>query len=224
MLGEGKEIENAGNCIKLLWQESFFKVGRTLKEVSGRITERWGHNFSSSEISKALGRTNFLIRSGRPCFFQYKQRISPVSKKVERIEDQLFSDDLINKLGKAFKIELDDLRSNFGLSGNCTAFLLRKILEKAIYLTFAKNGIEIKLEDKNGHGRLVGLEAMLDTAAREKVGGIPFILPKTAQEIKGIKFLGDISAHNPLINVDVETILPQMPFIITAYKELAERL
>jgi len=224
MLQKSKKSTNAVASVESLWQESFFKVGRTLKEVSERITERWGHNFPSPEISKALKRANFLICTGKRGFFQYKQRISPVSKKTERIEGQLFSDDLVNKFGKAFKIELDDLRLNFGTSGNCTAFLLRKILEKAIYLSFAKNGIETKLEVKNGTIRLVGLDVMLDTAAREKVGGIPFLLPKTAQEIRGIKFLGDTSAHNSLINVDMETILPQMPFIITAYKELAERL
>jgi len=54
--------------------------------------------------------------------------------------------------------------------------------------------------------------------------GCLFLSPKTAEKIEGIKFLGDTSAHNPLVNVDMETILPQMPFIITAYKELAKHL
>ncbi len=47
---------------------------------------------------------------------------------------------------------------------------------------------------------------------------------KTAKEIQGIKFLGDTSAHNPLTEVDMKTIIPQMPYIITAYKELAKKL
>jgi len=41
---------------------------------------------------------------------------------------------------------------------------------------------------------------------------------------RGIKFLGDTAAHNPMVNVDVADILPQMPFIVTAYKELALHL
>jgi len=49
-------------------------------------------------------------------------------------------------------------------------------------------------------------------------------MPKTAKEINGIKFLGDASAHNPLINVEMKTIIPQMPFIITAYEELSKKL
>jgi len=65
---------------------------------------------------------------------------------------------------------------------------------------------------------------MVEIAAREKINGLPFLTPKTANEIKGIKFLGDTAAHNPLVGVDVRTILPQMPYIITAYNELAKRL
>src|SRR3989338_4283752 len=224
MLQKNRENNNATVSIELLWQEGFFKTGRTLKEASDRITEKWGHNFLSPEISKALAKANFLICIGRRGFFQYKQRVSPKSKKIENIEEQLFSDDLIKKFGSAFNTEIVDLHLNFGRSGNCTAFLLRKILEKAIYLSFSKNGIEAKLAGKNGTSRLIGLGAMLDAAAREKIGGIPFLLPKTAEKIKATKFLGDVSAHSPLTNVDMETILPQMPFVITAYKELAERL
>ena len=50
------------------------------------------------------------------------------------------------------------------------------------------------------------------------------MLPKTVSKLQGIKFLGDTSAHNPLTNVKMETILPQMPFIITAYEELSNYL
>jgi hypothetical protein len=211
-------------CIELLWKEGFFKSHRSLREVSEKITEKWGHNFSSSGISIALTKASFLKKSGKRGIFVYIQKINPISKKVQNIEEQLFSEDLINKLGDRFKFEIQDLQHNFRVSGNCTAFILRKILEKLIWLTFAKNGIEIKLHDKNNPKKFLGLEAMIDTAVREKIDGISFLLPKTAEGIKGAKFLGDTSAHNPLVNVDIETILPQMPFVIIAYKELAERL
>lgn len=224
MSKESSKNENSAVCIKTLWEEGFFKNERTLKEVSERITEKWGHNFPVSDISKSLRTASFLICLGKRRAFQYKQKTSPKSKRIENIEEQLFSVDLVSKLSSPFKTDIEDLHLNFGKSGTCTAFLLRKILEKAIYRAFAKNGISVKLEDKSGTGKLIGLEAMVDTAARERIGGIPFLLTKTAEKIRGIKFLGDTSAHNPLANVDMETILPQMPFIITAYKELAERL
>jgi hypothetical protein len=65
---------------------------------------------------------------------------------------------------------------------------------------------------------------MIDVAVQEKLNGVPFLLSKTAKEIKGVKFLGDAAAHNPLATVDIKTIVPQMPYIITAYDELAKRL
>lgn len=125
---------------------------------------------------------------------------------------------------KDFGEDLKELRSNFGLNGNCTAFLLRKILEKLIIIVFGKNGKQGLLEVPGQPGRWVGLEQMIDTAAREKVAGVPFLTARTAKEIRGIKFLGDTAAHNPLTNVDMNTIVPQMPFIITAYEELEKRL
>ncbi len=32
------------------------------------------------------------------------------------------------------------------------------------------------------------------------------------------------AAHNPPVGVDMTTIVPQMPYIITAYEELAKHL
>jgi len=215
---------SASICIERLWQEGYFKEGRLLKDVSARITEKWGHNFSAVDISKALSGSQRLRRYGKRGNFRYIHKTSPISKKIATIEEELFSAELIAKLGKDFNKEVEDLHLNFGNSGTCTAFLLRKILEKLLYLVFAKNGIGSKIEDKTKPGHLVGLEKMVNIAAQEKIQNIPLLTPSTAHKINGIKFLGDISAHNPLVNVDMETIAPQMPYIITAYKELATRL
>ncbi len=215
---------NSSNCIELLWKEGFFIDGRTLGETTARIKEKWNNNFSPVDLSKALVRATFLRRMGKRGQYKYIQKVSYSGKKLAAVEDELFSKEFVEKVEKVIKNELDDLHLNFGHSGTCTAFLLRKILEKLTYLVFAKNGLSSKIEDKNSPSKLVGLEKMLDTASQEKLNGIPILGHKTAREIKGIKFLGDASAHNPLSNVDMETIIPQMPFIITAYKELAERL
>lgn len=136
--------------------------------------------------------------------------------------DKIFPEKLVKKFGKDFETELKDITYVYGRSGTCTAFLLRKILEKLIFLSFAKNGLSDKLKNKSGD--FVGLKAMLNLATSNKVDGKPFLMPKTAKEIDGIKFLGDTSAHNPLINVEMKTIIPQMPFIITAYEELSKKL
>ncbi len=218
-----RTAKTASEALIILWYESFFKYWHTLKIISETLGKK-GNNFSASELSMALLRAKYLTRRGKRGAYEYIQKRPAVSKEVKSIEDELFADVLVKKLGKSFSNELADLRLNFDRSGNCSAFLLRKILEKLIYIAFARNNIQYKLESKNHPSGLVGLETMVNIAAAEKIEGVPLIGPKTAQEIKGIKFLGDTAAHNPLVDVDMKTILPQMPFIITAYKELARHL
>lgn len=145
-------------------------------------------------------------------------------KRVREVEEELFSENLVAKLNKDFSNELDELRDNFGKNGLSTAFLLRKILEKLIIIVLGKNGRQHLLRDKHHADRWLGLNEIVDVAVQEKHSGVPFLLAKTAKEIKGIKFLGDTAAHNPLATVDTKTIIPQMPFIITAYEELSKRL
>lgn len=222
--GSKRVADTASGAIRILWEEGFFKDWSNTKKASTYLSER-GNHFSLEALRMSLVRARFLTRQrGKDGAFEYVQKKNASSQKLEEIENQLFSEDLLQKLDKNFTKELDDLQLNFGRSGNCSAFLLRKILEKLIYIAFAHNNIETKLEDKNQPSGLKGLQSMINVAASEKVNGFPFITPKTAQEIKGIKFLGDSSAHNPLIDVDMETIIPQMPFIITAYKELVRHL
>ncbi|MCR4324491.1 MAG: hypothetical protein NUV69_02295 [Candidatus Curtissbacteria bacterium] len=218
------DTNSATGAIKLLWIKGFFNEERALSVVADQIKKEWNHNFSPSDLSKALTKSPFLIRKGKRLAFKYIQKISATSEKIESVKQNLFSEEVLQKLKKDFRVELKDLNLNFGNSGTCTAFLLRKILEKLVYIVFARNNIGAKIEDKNSPGGLVGLEKMLNVAAVEKIRGVPILTPKTAQKIQGIKFLGDASAHNPLVGVDMETITPQMPFIITAYKELTERL
>jgi len=224
--------------IRTLIMQDFFDSPETTQKLIDEVRDVFGKKLKTIEVQtymkKFMGEG--IIRAVRPSGFSGNFWIlASVSKekafqminknrKIMAIEEELFSDKLLKKLGDDFSIEINDLRHNFGLSGNCTAFLLRKILEKLIYITFSKNNIEIKLEDKTKPGGLIGLETMINLCASEKVNGVPFLMSKTAKEIRGIKFLGDVSAHNPLTNVDIKTIIPQMPYIITAYEELTKKI
>lgn len=218
-----KNAENAPEALRILWQESFFKDWSDQEDIIAHLAER-GNHFRPDTLRMALVRSPLLINRKQNNVLEFIQKKPAVSKEVEMVENELFEDGLIKKLGKAFEIEIADLHHNFRKSGNCTAFLLRKMLEKLIYITFAKNGFGSKLEDSNGSGRLVGLETMINTAAREKVSGMPFITAHTAEAIRGVKFLGDASAHNPFTDVDTKTILLQIPCVVTAYKELSRLL
>jgi len=218
--------------------EDFFDLPKSSRAVVLKVKERFGNSwetivvqtymrkFMEAGIIQAVKPTgqkgNWWVLASLP----RAEALRTIGKAegVLEIEEQLFSDNLERKMRKSFGPELAELRSNFARNANCTAFLLRKILEKLIIIVVSKHANRALLEDKTRPGRWVGLAEMIDTAAREKLHGVPFLIPRTAGEIKGIKFLGDTAAHNPLAGVDNRTILPQMPFIITAYEELAKRL
>lgn len=224
--------------IKRLILNDFFDTPKTTKEavaeirqISGKklesnVIQTYMKKFMEADIIRAVhdeshnGNYWIIASVGKVRALQLIGK----SSKIQKIENELFSDKLLGKLGKTFEVEFEDLKHNFDKSGTCTAFLLRKILEKLIYLAFAKQSMQSKLEEKTNPHRLIGLEAMINTAKSEKVGGIPFLTSSTADKVQGIKFLGDTAAHNPLANVDMKTILPQMPFIITAFEELAQKM
>ena len=208
------------NLLKELWGQGFFSSEKTFPTVRDAIG-RLGSHPSDANLGMALGDSDFLTRRGKRGKFRYIQKYAP--KGIVLTAD-ILPDELISALGQDFETEIADLRINYGRSGTCTAFLLRKVLEKLIFLTFAKNGEQDKLEDKQRGGELVGLKTMLTLATAIKVAGKPFLMPRTAKEIEGIKFLGDASAHNPLANVSMKTIVPVMPYIITAYTELSKKL
>jgi hypothetical protein len=218
--------------------EDFFDVPVSSRAVVLRIKERFGKSWETIFVQTYMqkfmqaGILQAVKPTGQKGNWWVLASVSRAEAlrtigKVEgtlQIEEQLFSEYLEKKMRKNFGPELDELRSNFARNPNSTAFLLRKILEKLIIIVVSKHASRVLLEDKARPGRWVGLAEMIDTAAREKLHGVPFLIPRTATEIKGIKFLGDTAAHNPLVGVDNRTILPQMPFIITAYEELAKRL
>lgn len=216
-----RTANSAPEVLEILWQEGIFKTWHKFNSISQILEER-GNNFPKPELSISLRKANFLTRRGTRGSFEYIQKLPAINKEIEKIEDDLFSNDLITRLGDDFSEEFSSLRWNFGRSGTCSAFLLRKILEKLIFLTFAKNGLGNKLKDSRG--KFIGLEDTINLASSETVNGLPFMMPQTARNIKGMKFLGDIAAHDPLANVDMKTIIPQMPFIITAYEELSKKL
>jgi len=224
--------------IQKLIVEGLFDKPISSKDVARYVSERSGKRLKTTHVQTYLAKFQQadVLRSikldGTPGNFWIiasvsrtdAARIIGKSKRIVDLRAELFSPELKKKLEPYCRQEMDELEDVFGQHGNCTAFLLRKILEKLVIITFGKNGKEALLEDPARPGGFKGLEAMIEIAAREKHGGVPFLTGKTAKETKGIKFLGDTAAHNPKVSVAMETIVPQMPYIITAYEELAALL
>lgn len=224
--------------IQKLVAESFFDSPVSSEEVAYRISEKLGVKWRISHVQTYVKKFQQagIVHAVRPVGSRRNywvltnvsraEALQLIGKthKVREIQEKLFSEDLMRKLRKNLNQELGELHENFGRNGDCTAFLLRKMLEKLIIIAFAKTGRDALLHDAARPGGYRGLKDMIEISAREKVNGVPILIPKTAHELKGLKFLGDTAAHNPLVNVDMTTIIPQMPFMITAYKELAQRL
>lgn len=224
--------------VQKLIVDGFFDAPVSSNDVVVRVREKFGKKMKVNHVQtymekfmvaeiihgvKPLGHNgNYWVLSS----VKKQEALKEIGKhrKVLEVQEDLFSDKLVKRFKKDFAREMEELHANFGKNGNCTAFLLRKILEKLLIIVFTKNGKANLLEDKHRVGGWSGLKEMVETAAREKLNGVPFLIPKTAQEIMGIKFLGDTAAHNPLAGVEMRTILPQMPYIITAYEELTARL
>jgi hypothetical protein len=210
--------ETIPHILEILWTRNFFIEERSFAEIKEAIgiLEYYPSN---QNLYAALITSKFLRHTGLKGKYKYRQKY-PSQKMV--LSEDIFPEKLTTALGTEFEKDIEDLRFNFGKSGTCTAFLLRKILEKLIFLAFANNALSDNLKDKNGD--FVGLKIMLNLSTIYKVNGKPFLMPKTAKEIGGIKFLGDAAAHDPLANVDMKVIIPVMPFIIIAYEELSKKL
>lgn len=220
MYGDKMDIKKTPQALKHLWGKKFFDGNeRSFIEIKEAITTQLRCTFPDTTLHQALKGAKYLTRRKTKVGYLYTQRFS--DSDIIPCED-IFPEKLVKTLGKDFENDITDLNLNYGKSGTCTAFLLRKIIEKLIFLTFAKNSLADRLKDANGD--FIGLKHMLNLSTSTKVHGTPFLMPKTAKEIEGVKFLGDTSAHNPLINVQMKTIIPQMPFIITAYEELSKKL
>lgn len=224
--------------IRQLIVEGFFDLPVASSGVVRRVREKFGRKLRTSYVQTYMRKfmeagviqaVTFEDSKGNYYVLASVTRQEALAnigkqKRVLEVERHLFSEELTKKLQKCFAVEVDELRDNFGRHGNATAFLLRKILEKLLIIVFGKLGKDGQIVDPGRPGGWKGLQDIIGIAAKEKVAGLPVLSPRTANAVKGIKFLGDSAAHNPLVSVHMNTILPQMPFIITAYEELARHL
>jgi len=210
--------------IKMLYTEGFFSEWQGLKEVRLELEKR-GFNFSDQLINTSLNnavRKNILSKKNISGKNKYSQKQPPeikIKEKETKDLNKILSEITKKKLGERFQQEIRELNIAFTYDcGTSGAFLLRKILEKMIILVLNSNSQSSLLKDGNGKSR--GLEALINICSQNKIKNNFILQNQTAQKLLGIKFLGDIAAHNPIANVDLETLNPQLPYWITAVKEL----
>jgi len=232
-------------AIKIL-QSIKFRNGSVRNRMRKLILEREIiHNPTTSEeiatkVSELMGRriyTNYILAYMKPFLNADVVRSKYVDGKTKRIwygswvnlkkfrlpmPRGVLPQDTVRRLGREFKIEIDGLNLVWGRHGDCTAFLLRKILEKAIYIAFARNRMLHVLKNKGDPKKFVGLQEMIKIASTTNAkNGTPFLSTKVANELKGIKFLGDTAAHDFLYNVQMKDIEREMVYISIALGQLS---
>src|SRR5260370_12389517 len=169
--------------LRRLILDGFFDLPVSSSDVVLRVREKFGKRWQSSWVQVYLRRfmEAGVIHAIKPrgdrghfwttCDLTRDDALRQIgkSRKVREIEEHLFSSQLMSRLERDFSRELAELHDNFGKNGNCTAFLLRKILEKLLIIVFTKNGRVHLLEDRNRPGGWLGLQEIIATAARDKL-------------------------------------------------------
>ena len=215
--------------IKMLYNEGYFSNWKTQKEVRGYL-EKKRFNFSKQLILLSLKnavKKGFLTKRIENKHILFSQREPPEikikKKEIEKLNEVL-SKITTKKLGERFQQDIRELNIAFTYDcGNSAAFLLRKILEKSIFFVFAANNKTDLIKYKKSN-QLIGLESMINLSSKEKIKGLPILLPKTAKELLGIKFLGDSAAHDYLADIEVSEINLQLPFWTMAIKQLTDKI
>jgi hypothetical protein len=165
-------------------------------------------------------RVQFKTAHGKKKLFR---KLLGEKKRKTHIEQKLFA-----RLEKHVAPEVMELRANLAAKNPmATGFLLRKILEKLLYLAFAKNGIRHLIEHPPGssqaEGSIYGLKAIIAKATETEVGGERILTLKTARELDTrTKYLLDNTVH--LGGADMEMILDCLPSLKSAYDELLKKL
>ncbi len=224
-----QKMTTAIELIKMLYNEGYFSTWRSQKEVKEYLEEK-GFNFSNQLILLSLKnatKKGFLTKKIENKKIKFSQREPPEIKiKKKKFEElnEVLSNITSKKLGERFQQDIRELNTAFTYDcGNSAAFLLRKILEKTIFFVFAKNNKTHLIKNKTNN-QFIGLDSMIDLVSREKINGVPILLPKTAKELRGIKFLGDSAAHDYLADIEVSEINHQLPYWTMAIKQLSEKI
>jgi hypothetical protein len=124
--------------------------------------------------------------------------------------------------------ELSELTANLHAKNPyATAFLMRRILEKLLFLAFSKNNEvrKIRRNPDDENSKLKGLDEIIGIAKRTIVGATPILTEATADGVRVSKYLGDMAAHSPVpFSVDMKSIDSSIGFTRGAYSELLAKI
>ena len=212
----------------LILEKEIIHTPTTSEEIATKVSELIGKRIYTTQILAYMApfldddvvRSKYVDGKTKRIWYgswvNLKKFRSPVPRSV-------LPQDTVRRLGREFKIEIDGLSLVWDRHGDCVAFLLRKILEKAIYIAFARNKMLNVLKHKD-FKKFVGLQEMIKIASTTNAkDGTPFLSTKVAGELEGIKFLGDTAAHDFLYNVQMKDVEREMVYISIALGQLSKK-
>lgn len=212
-------MKSQSDCIDYLWKTGWFKKFRKPKEIADKIYEDFGIFCINITPVLKLNRFKKHIRKFKQGWKEIRAA-SPQNLK----KDSSFNE-VKKVLGHTFKKETEELEIVMNSCSDCTAFVMRKILEKLLFIIISKSDKKQKLREiKNKEGKLPNLTQLLNIAKVAEINDLHIISPKSISNLQGIKFLGDTSAHDYLTNVGFEDIKQELAHWRIAVKQLASNL
>ncbi len=158
-------------------------------------------------------------------FTKKNGEISYFIEDIKAIKTGSFDfDEIIKLLGKEFLVEMRELKIASQNCSNCTAFLMRKILEKLLFIILSKSDKYKKIKKYKEEHKLPQLTDLINLAQSAEINKRHIIQPNTLRKIEPSKFFGDNAAHNYLTSVSFEDLKSEAPYWRMAIKELAKNI
>jgi len=213
-------MEKPTDVIEYLWKIGWFKEFRHTKEIKDKIYEESEIYVENIIPILKLKRFNKKIKKFPKGWRQIRP---PKEKNIVKKESNL--KEIKDLLGSIFEKEMNELEIVSHNCPNCTAFLMRKVLEKLLFITISKSNNKNKIEEiKQTRGLLPNLTELLRIAKSSEIDDKHILAPKNIDKLEGSKFLGDTAAHDYLTNVSFEDIKNEISVWRISIKQLNESL
>lgn len=211
-------MKNQNEAVDYFWQTGWFEKFRKPKEIRDKIEKDWGIYVENIIPTLKLAKFKKKIKKFPK---GWKQIRTPKEKGIKK--ESNFKE-IKECLGDSFKKEMNEFEVVSNMCPNCTAFLMRKILDKLLFIVLSKSDKHEKIKEFKENYQLPQLSELINMVSSAEIDHKHVISPKTLQRIKGAKFLGDNAAHNYLASVSFEDITFEISYWRTAIKELSSFL
>ena len=201
--------------IESFWESDYFEQYQKPKDIALKIWK--DYKIDAGNIIMTLKSKRYLKK-----FPKGWKQIRPSKRKIIIQTDEM--EEISSILRPSLEREIFELKIAFIHQPDCTAFLLRKILEKLLFIILSKSNKKQKIVESKKKDKLPNLTELLNLAKSAEIENVHILSPKNIVKLNGSKFLGDVSAHDYLTNVSFEDIKQEISVWRISIKELAKNL